>query len=195
MKDFEKSKEQLIMELVQLRHKVARLEATASDPGGEPKPQSALDSLAEGEKKFRTLTENTTAHISITQDDRIVYANQAFLDFYELDVEDLKLITGDDLTVGMIGPEAIAHVMPLWKAAMERGDTHFSFEIPYLDGSWFQTNVTMMELGGEPAFMVMEFDITAHKRAQEALAQSEKKFRALAESTTMPTRLCSIIAA
>ncbi len=184
MKDFEKSKEQLIMELVLLRDKNARLEATAAHPGGEPTPQSALDSLTESEKKFRALTENTTAHISITQDDRVVYANQAFLDFNELDVEDLKLVTSEDLTVGSIGPEAIARIMPLWQAAMERGDTHFSFEIPYLDGTWFQTDVTMMELGGEPAFMVMEFDITAHKRAQEALGESEKKFRALAESTT-----------
>jgi PAS domain S-box-containing protein len=174
MKDFEKSKEQLIMELVQLRAKLARLESTVCAPDSEQKPKSALDSLAESEKKFCTLTENTTAHISIVQGEHHIYANQAFLDFYELDVEDLKLITVDDLTVGMIGPEVVAQIMPQWQAAMERGDTHFSFEIPYLDGSWFQTNVTMMELGGEPAFMIMEFDITELKQAQGEMYRADK---------------------
>ncbi len=174
MKDFEKSKEQLIMELVQMRGKVARLKAAAADPGSESMPQNALDSLTESEMKFRTLTENTTAHISIVQGEHHIYANQAFLDFYELDVEDLKLITVDDLSVGMIGPEAVAQVMPKWQAAMEHGDTHFSFELPYLDGSWFQTNVTIMELGGEPAYMIMEFDITELKRAQGEMYRADK---------------------
>lgn len=173
MQDMSKTKEQLIMELVQLRQKLARLEATDHDPDSEADPDSAFDALKESDKKFRTLTENTTAHITIIQDDRYVYANQAFLDYYELDAEDLQLVTVEDLMVGMIAPEAIAQVMPLWQRAMERGDTCFSFEIPYLDGSWFQTNVTMMELDGKPAYMIMEFDITELKRAQSEMFRAD----------------------
>ncbi len=182
MKDVDKTKEQLIMELVQLREKVARLDAARGD--GEQAPQRAFDSLSEGEQKFLALTEYSSALISIIQDNHYLYGNQAFLDYNELEADDLSLVSAEDLMVGMISPEEIARIMPLWQQAMERGDTRFNFEMEYTNGDWCQSHVSMMELGGEPAYMIMEFDITAHKHAQAALSESEKKFRALAESTT-----------
>ena len=164
MDDMDKTKAQLIEELSGLRSKVARLE--------------------DSEKKFRNLAESTSAHITIVRDDRYVYANQAFLDYYYLDPETLQVVTPEDLMMGSMGSEAMKQGETAYKAAMERGDSRFGFDYRDNEGTWFQTNVTIMELDGKPTFMVTYFDITEHKRAVEALAESEKKFRALAESTT-----------
>lgn len=192
MQDMRKTKAQLVEELQQLRHKLKLLEQNQLDQGDTKaqgiSPQTELAGrtreLEESERKFRNLAESTTAHISIIQDDRYVYANQALLDYFEIDREDLELISPEDLMMGAMRPEAIAEASKIWQAAMERGETQFRFEYQDMEGSWFQTNVTMMELDGKPSFISLDFDITEHKRAQEALAVSEKKFRALAESTT-----------
>jgi len=184
MKDMRKTKAQLVEELQELREKLARLESEGREIESEPVLESAHDALQESEKKFRALTESTTAHISIIQSDRHVYANQAFLDYHGLDEEDLQLIAPEDLAVGAMSPETMKRAGAAWNEAMGRGDSRFRFEFKDLEGTWFQTNVTMIELDGKPSFICMDFDITDHKRAQEALAESEKKFRALAESTT-----------
>jgi PAS domain S-box-containing protein len=189
MQDMRKTKAQLVEELQQLRSKVERLESAAESGGGDRgegngEEHAALEALRESERKFRSLAEVTTAHISIIQDDRYVYANQAFLDYFELDADDLALITPEDLMLGTLTPEAIQAAMPAWQAFQESGDTRFRFEFRDMEGSWFQTNVAMMELDGKEALMSMDFDITELKRAQEALEESEKKFRALAESTS-----------
>ena len=78
MRDRHKTKAQLIEELEQLRRK-SRAEG-----------KNVEEALEESEHKFRSLAESTTAHISIIQDDRYVYANQAFLDYFEMDPEDLS---------------------------------------------------------------------------------------------------------
>jgi PAS domain S-box-containing protein len=62
---------------------------------------------------------------------------------------------------------------------MKRGDTRFRFEFQDLEGSWFQTNVAMMELDGRPSYMIMEFDITELKRAQQKVEENEKRYRTI----------------
>lgn len=154
MDDRDKTREQLIEELQQLRSKNAE--------------------LADSERKFRVLAESTTAQISVMQGDRYLYANQALLDYYEVDQEDLELTTVDELTMGMISPEEIARMAPQWEAAMARGETHFRVEFQDMEGRWFQTNATMTELDGKVAFIAMAIDITELKRAQREMYRADK---------------------
>ncbi len=154
---------------------------TSFDITEHKRAQAALE---ESESKFRGLAESTTAHISILQDDRYLYANQAFLDYYGVDMEDLLVTTPEDLVMGSLGPEVMAAAEPAWQAAMDRGDNYFRVEFQDLEGTWFQSNVTIMEIDGKESFMATNFDITEHKLAQQAIEESEKKFRALADSTT-----------
>ncbi len=154
MDDRDKTREQLIEELEQLRSKNAE--------------------LADSERKFRVLAESTTAQISVMQGDRYLYANQALLDYYEVDEEDLELTTVDELTMGMISAEEVARIAPIWQAAMARGETHFRVEFQDMEGSWFQTNATMTELDGKEAFIAMAIDITELKRAQREMYRADK---------------------
>ncbi len=166
MKDTEKTKAELIEELETLRTRLAERERAEAG-------------LADSERKFRSLAESTTAHITILQDDRYVYANQAFLDYHQLDREDLTILDPQDMMMGMVGSEEIARLAPLWQEAMARGDTRFRVEYRDLEGTWFQTNITLIELDGREAFMAMSFDVTELKRAQEELRESEQRYRTI----------------
>ncbi len=139
----------------------------------------AVRELEESEKKFRSLAESTTAHITIMQDDRYIYANQAFLDYYDIDEADLAYISVEDLGIGMLTPETEQAAMKAWQSAMARGDKQFRFEYPDTAGNWFQANVTMVELDGKESFMAMTFDITDLKLAQQALAAGEERYRTI----------------
>ena len=130
--------------------------------------KNALVAMEGSERRFRGLAENSTAHITIIQDDTYVYANQAFLDYQGIDdLEELQLISPEDLMMGAMGPDVMAAAEPAYEAAISRGDNHFRFEYQDLEGIWFEAGVTIMELDGQPAYMATTFDITEHKQAQE----------------------------
>jgi PAS domain S-box-containing protein len=137
------------------------------------------EALRESEKKFRALAEFSNAQITVIQEDCYVYANQAFLDYHGIDDEELELITPEELGLGMMSEESIQHTVGQWQAAMERGDSHFRVEFPDLDGNWFQTEVSILELGGKESYLGMTFDITEVKRVQAALADSEQLYRTI----------------
>jgi PAS domain S-box-containing protein len=154
MRDDDKTREQLIEELQQLRRHKSELE--------------------DSERKFRVLAESTTAQISVMKGERYLYANQAFLDYYDVDMDDLAVTNVDDLTLGMISAEEIQRIMPQWQAALERGETRFRVEMQDVDGCWFQTNATMTEIDGQEATIAVSFDITELKRAQSEMYRADK---------------------
>ena len=91
--------------------------------------KKAHEAMEESERRFRGLAKSTTAHITIMQQDRHIYANRAFLDYHCLDdLEELQLITPEDLAMGSMGPGVMEAVEPVYEAAMARGDNHFTFE-------------------------------------------------------------------
>jgi len=130
--------------------------------------KKALEAMEESERRFRGLAETSAAHITIICGDRYIYANRSFLDYQGMDdLEELQLISPEDLMMGAVGPGALEAADPAYEAAMARGENHFTFEYEDMEGTWFQTTVTIMELDGSPAYMTTTFDITGHKRAQE----------------------------
>ncbi len=137
------------------------------------------EAIEESERKFRSLAESTTAHISIIQDDTYVYANQAFLDYFEIEPEDLPMIIPEDMMMGMMTPKTVEQAKSAWEAATERGDTRFRFEYRDVDGNWFQTYVAVMELDDKPSVLVTNIDITEIKRAQEELKEGEERYRTI----------------
>ena len=154
MDDHDRTREQLLEELERLREENA--------------------CLHDSEKKFRTLAESTDAQISVMQGDRYVYGNQALLDYYGVDLDDLLVTTVDDLTMGMIAAEELMRIAPQYEAAMARGETHFRVEFQDVEGRWFQTHATMTELDGQESFIAVIVDITELKRAQTEMYRADK---------------------
>ncbi len=154
MDDHELTREQLLAELERLREENAQLQ--------------------DSERKFRILAESTDAQISVMQGDRYVYGNQALLDYYGVDMDDLRVTTVDDLTLGMISAQELMRIAPQYEEAMARGDTQFRVEFQDVDGRWFQTHAATTELNGEEAFIAVIVDITELKRAQTEMYRADK---------------------
>ncbi len=67
-----------------------------------------MTALGETEKKFRGLAESTTSQISIIQDDRYVYANQAFCDTFRIGAAAIGAQVGCDIPAMVHGGLVLA---------------------------------------------------------------------------------------
>ncbi len=139
--------------------------------------------LEESEKRFRALAESTSAVIFIIDENhRIRYANQA-------------AVKGTGYSLEELGNMDPSTMMPFsdrekmdqaWRQA-DPSDLYFGpfeLQIQCKDGekAWIAMTVGAFEEEGERAYISTSFNITERKRAEEALKQSEEKFRAFFEN-------------
>ena len=146
--------------------------------------KKAQEALALSERKFRTLADTTSAHISIGAEGRFLYANNAVLEYYDMSWEELSKKDPHEV----LAEQAHAAGHAAFDKAMAEGRDDVRFEYcedrPNGERRWFQVNGTIIEFEGEPAWLWTSFDVTDHKLAKRQVEESERKFRALAESTT-----------
>ncbi|MDD1685041.1 MAG: PAS domain S-box protein, partial [Methanoregula sp.] len=138
--------------------------------------------LRESEKKYRTLVESSFDGIAIHQDGIIVYANRTAA----------RLLGSDDPAV-FIGKPAIDLVAPAFRKQIaeriqrspERELELIREQFVRLDGTPIDVDVTTIPTTwqGRPAAYVTFRDITAQLRAEEALRESEEKYRMLVEQS------------
>ncbi len=139
--------------------------------------------VQESEEKFRMLAENTPVAIMIYQDDRFVYANPASTKISGYSQEEL------------IGMEFWSFVHPDHREMVRvRGQerlkgkqqqNRYQFKILNRAGEtrWIDFTGNRIQYSGKPGGIVVCIDITEQKRAEEALAQSEARFRELFDSS------------
>jgi len=143
--------------------------------------------LRESEEKFRLISEQSLMAIVIVQDERIKYANQAYMEMTGYTWEEIMNWTMRDV-VQTIHPDDIPFVMEQGRKKATgisdgvvsryayRGFTK-SGEVRWIDQ--YSKTITYME---KPANLLTFIDINYQKLAQETLIQSEKRYRDLADS-------------
>jgi len=138
----------------------------------------AADALREGESRLRALESATTEAIVLHENGRIVEVNDAFVRTFGYD-EPGEIVGRSVLDFGT--PEARQRVM---EAIREGRVTPYEAEGLRKDGSTFigELSARMAQFRGRPIRMVAIRDITLRKRAEEALASSERIFRAVISS-------------
>lgn len=180
MKDAEKSKNQLINELVESRQQIAELEAL------EAEHEWAQVALRESEEKYRILVEQANDGILIVQDGMIKFANRRLAEANGRTVEELlntnflDYVRTDEVPIlanryqrRMAGE----NVERVYETVLLHRDGH---EIPV------EVNAGAITYQGRPAVFAFVRDYTEHKRAEEALRKSEEKLRAVIESSPLP---------
>lgn len=129
--------------------------------------------LRGSEEMFRTFSEQTMLGLCVLQDDRVMFANNAFADIFDTTVEFLKklpqkgflkYIHPDDLVFAaeqarkkQFGDPDVVHSYK-WRAVTETGRV-----------KWVQIHSRTTPVNGKPADLISLMDINDMKRAEEDL--------------------------
>jgi len=175
MKGKEKTKKQLINELVKLRRQIVELEKL------ETKHQQIEEALADNKEKYQILVELAADGILIeTVEGRILECNTAGAKIYGYTKEEMMNLTLADLV-----PEEFAKTLP--QVISEKETTHGIF-LPRIskkkDGTIFPTEVAskIVNIGRKPRLIAYVRDITKRKKAEKKLRKARKMFTSLFNS-------------
>ncbi len=136
---------------------------------------TAEEALAQSEKRYRAIVDNSLAAIYIFQDDKMVFLNKAFLD----------MLGYSDQAQGLGRPfwEFIHPLDREWvkmrAQARARGENvkpHYAFRCLKADNTviWVDMQATTIFFHGKPAVLGNLIDITERKMLTDRLAQSQK---------------------
>jgi two-component system cell cycle sensor histidine kinase/response regulator CckA len=145
----------------------------------DPPPVDPLEELRAAEARWRSLVENNPDFVILTDRDSTVrYINRA----HTGRVED---IIGRQ-AVSFVFSEYREEVLRIYARVWDTGETA-DFELPVhtLDGSsrWFFARLAAIRQEGKTTgLVVVSRDLTERKRSEQKLAESESRFRTLAES-------------
>jgi len=184
MKDKRKTKEQLIGELAVLSQRVTELETLAA---GCKLVEKALRA---SEAKFRSLAEQSPSMIFINKKGRIIYANEKCEQFTGYSKE--ELCSPDFSFLSLVAP-ASSYLVKVSLSRCIKGEGVSPLECTLLtkDGNRINAMLTtvLIEYEGETAILSTVTDIAERKRAEEALKDSERRYRAVFETTGTATAI------
>ncbi len=149
--------------------------------------KQAEEALRESEKRYRQVIENAVEIIYATDvNGNFTYANTAALKAVDYSLEELQRLNYLDLVV----PEHRERVTSIYADQFREKQSSTYVEFPFFNKSgevmWFGQNASLVFEGKR--FMglhIIARDITDRKRAEEALKDSEERFRALFEQAAV----------
>jgi len=159
------------------------------------KRKQAEEALRESEEKFRLLSEQNLLGVIIIQDDLVKYANKVACEITEYSIEEVldwkpnefgKLFHPDDL-------EFVMEQAQKKQEGTEDVVTHYSYSMLTKSGKvkWVDQYSKTITFGGKTADLITIIDIAERKQAEEALQESEEKYRSMMEAMKDAAYICS----
>jgi PAS domain S-box-containing protein len=146
--------------------------------------------LAESEEKYRVLVEGSLQGIVIAQASnqgsipRIVFANNAMSKFLGYTPEEMTSFSPQQ-TMNIVHPEDRELFFGRLKDRLEGRSAQLNYEVRGIrkDGAmvWLELSSTCTEYNGQPAVQATFIDITARKKIEIELRESEEKHRELVD--------------
>jgi PAS domain S-box-containing protein len=148
----------------------------------------AEEELKASEEKFRTLAETTHAGIVLFRGDKYIYVNPMTEKSLGYSKDELLAMNFWEI----IHPDSREMVRRRGHARQQGLPVPSRYEVKVLSKGgevlWAEFSAGVIDYQGQPTVIATIFDITERKRTEEALRESEEKFRVLAE--TAPVAIC-----
>lgn len=146
----------------------------------------AAAALRESEEKFRLISEQSLMGIAIIQDDRFQYLNKATKDLSGYDPEELMKCETSEL-IERLHPadrDSVVDEARKKQAGKSKEASSYCFRIytPAGDVKWLQLYSRSIEFRSRPADLVSFIDLTERVLFEQALKESEEKYRLLVEN-------------
>jgi PAS domain S-box-containing protein len=175
MEDEEKTKEQLLKELLELRQRIAELETL------EVKRKQTEDALRESEDKYRTIFETTgTATIIIKEDTTISLANT---EFERLSGYSLEEVEGKKSWTDFVANKDDLERMKAYHndRRIDPGAAPRNYEYKFIDKKGTVKDIfsTIAVIPGTKKSVGSFLNITERKQTEKALQKSEEQLRFL----------------
>ncbi len=143
----------------------------------------AQQAIKESEEKYRNVVEVTYDAIAIAVEGKLKFFNRRVVEVTGYDADELT----DMPFINLVYPEDRNMVADRYRGRLagEEVEREYSFRYVKKDGSvgWAEINTALIEWEGKTAALVSLRDITDRKKAEDALRDSEERYRKLAEST------------
>jgi PAS domain S-box-containing protein len=146
----------------------------------------AEEALKESEERYRTLVQTTPNAITVSdQDGKVIMINRQGLELYGADSEDELLGRS---VFDLIAPQDRERALANVELLLEHGSTRdIEYRFPRKDGSFYigeSSAAVIHDAKGQPVAVISVVrDITERKRAEEALRESEERYRTLVETS------------
>ena len=144
--------------------------------------KQAEELLRDSEIRYRTLVEESFDGIFVQKGPKITFANKILYDM--LGYNEGELLGLDHWLVFHHDYQKITRQRAQAHMRGEMPPPQYEVKLQRKDGSWFYGDISARAVifGSEPGVQVWVRDITERKRAEEALRESEEKYRLLVEN-------------
>ena len=145
-----------------------------------------MASLEQSEAHFREILKKSNQGFTVRRGDKFLFVNQAFADM--CGYESPEAILSLDTILMTLHKREHERISRYQTTRDTRGEAPTCYEIHAVrkDGSewWAENRVQEIAWEGEPAFLTAVNDVTARKDAEQALKESEQRFRDFAETAS-----------
>ena len=152
--------------------------------------QAIKDRINEG--RFRNLIEGSIQGILIHRNHKPLFVNKEWASIHGYSIEEILSM---ESVIPLISPHDRPRMIEYKDVRIKGGKAPVSYEYKGVrkDGSliWLENRVMVVQWDGEPAIQTIIVDITDRKNAENALRESQNRYRAVVED--LPALICSFL--